>query len=112
VKRGQIWWAELPEPTASEPGFKRPVIILQSDVFTNTLLSTVIVVAITSNLCLAAAPGNVQLSTKNTGLSRESVANVSQVITMDKRFLTELIGEINPSTMHQIDNGIRLILSL
>ena len=112
MKRGQIWWSELSEPVASEPGYKRPVVIVQSDDFTKSRISTVIVVVITSNLRLADAPGNVLLPSGNTGLSRESVANVSQIITLDKQFLSQRIGQVDNPAMQQIDEGIKLVLSI
>jgi mRNA interferase MazF len=112
VKRGQIWWAELSEPVASEPGYRRPVIIVQADAFTKSRIQTVVAVAVTSNLRLADAPGNVLLPRSKTGLSRKSVANVSQVITLDKEFLNEKIGQIEEQIMRQIDEGLKLILAL
>jgi mRNA interferase MazF len=112
VKRGQIWWAELPEPGASEPGYKRPVIIVQADEFNNSHIGTVIVVAITSNLRLADAPGNLRLTKSKTGLVKDSVANVSQVLTLDKNFLTEQIGQLDKVTAQQLDEGLQLVLSL
>jgi mRNA interferase MazF len=112
VKRGQIWWAELPEPTASESGYRRPVLIVSSDDFNDSRINTVIVIALTSSIHLAEAPGNVKLSSKKTGLDRESVANVSQIITLDKQFLKEAIGQINYQTTQQIDEGVRLALAL
>ena len=112
MKRGQIWWAELSEPVASEPGYRRPVIIVQSNDFNKSLINTVVAIAITSNLRLADAPGNVKLSMEKTGLGRESVANVSQIITIDKQFLEEKIGQVDHRTMQQIDEGIKLVLSL
>jgi mRNA interferase MazF len=112
VNRGQIWWAELAEPVASEPGYKRPVIIVQADEFNKSRINTVVVIAITSNLRLAAAPGNVRLSKAKTGLSKESVANVSQIITLDKQFLVEKIGELDNSTMQELDEGVTLVLGL
>lgn len=112
VNRGDIWWAELPEPAASEPGYKRPVIILQSDEFNRSRIDTVIVVIITSNLRLAVAPGNITLPKNKSGLEKESVANVSQIITIDKRFLGEKIGKLDHMTMRQLDEGIELVLGL
>lgn len=112
MNRGEVWWAELPEPTASEPGYKRPVIILQSNEFNRSRIGTVIVIAITSNLRLAAAPGNARLSKSKTGLSKESVANVSQIITIDKRFLSEKIGRLDHATMSQLDESVALVLGL
>ena len=84
MKRGEVWWADLSEPTASEPGFRRPVLILQSDEFNRSRINTVIVAVITSNLNLAAAPGNVTLPKRSANLGRESVVNVSQIVTLDK----------------------------
>ena len=112
MKRGQIWWAEIPEPLASEPGYRRPAVIVQADDVTESRINTVIVVPLTSTLRLATAPGNVLMSRKKTGLKRDSVANVSQIISFDKRFLTEPVGQVDHLTMHQIDEGIRLLLAL
>ncbi len=92
ISRGEIWWASLPEPMGSEPGYRRPVLVAQSDNFNQSRIDTVIVVAISSNLRLANAPGNVLLPRRATGLAKDSVANVSQVVTVDKGFLTEYVG--------------------
>ena len=112
MNRGQIWWAELGESTASEPGYRRPVVIVQSDDFNRSRINTIIVIPITSNLKLAEAPGNVELLKAKTGLAKDSVANISQIITIDKRFLVKEIGQVDYSTMLQIDEGTRLVLSL
>lgn len=112
VNRGQIWWAEIPEPIASEPGYRRPVIVIQSDEFNRSRINTVIVVVITSNLRLALAPGNVRLLKAKNGLGKESVANVSQIITIDKQFLSKKIGKLDNLTLQQIDEGIQLVLGL
>lgn len=112
MKRGQIWWAELPEPTASEPGYKRPLLIVQADEFNRSRINTVIAAVITSNLRLADAPGNVRLSVKQSNLKNESVTNVSQVITLDKQFLVELAGKVDARTMREVDEGLRLALGL
>lgn len=112
VSRGQLWWAELPDPIASEPGFKRPVLVIQADNFNNSRIGTVIVLVVTSSLRLADAPGNVLLSKSKSGLPKESVANISQIITLDKEFLTQAIGKIDRLTMQQIDDGIKLVLSI
>ena len=112
MERGEVWWASLPAPTASEPGYRRPVLIVQSDDFNRSRISTVIALAITSNLQLAEAPGNVLLSMKDSGLRKRSVANVSQLITLDKSFLTKRAGKLNSLKMTEIDVGIRLVLSL
>ena len=112
MNRGQIWWAELPEPKASEPGYRRPVIIVQTDAFNKSRISTIVVVVITSNLRLADAPGNVLLSRSSTGLDRDSVANVSQILTLDKQFLSEQAGQLDALTMQQVEEGLELILGL
>jgi mRNA interferase MazF len=110
--RGEIWWANLPEPVGSEPGYNRPVLVIQDDTFTQSNISTVIVVIITSNLNLAAAPGNVLLPRTASGLSKDSVANVSQILTLDKKFLVERICSIPDRLQSEIDDGIRTILYL
>lgn len=112
MKRGEVWWAELPEPTASEPGFRRPVLILQSDQFNRSRINTVVAVAITSNMKLAAAPGNVSLSKRSAKLGRESIVNVSQIITLDKSFLRERAGRLRDSKLREVEEGVRLVLAL
>jgi len=112
IQRGEIWWANLPEPTGSEPGYRRPVLVVQSDEFNQSRIATVIAVVLTSNLKLAQAPGNVLLSSKTTHLSKDSVANISQVITVDKTFLTERVGTLPPHLFEQVENGLRLVLNL
>jgi mRNA interferase MazF len=112
VKRGQVWWAELSSPTSSEPGFTRPVLVIQGDNFNKSRINTVVVVAITSNMQLAKAPGNVSLSKTKSGLPKDSVANVSQISTIDKDSLTEAVGVLDRLTMHQLDEGIALVLGL
>ena len=109
---GAIWWAELPEPVASEPGYRRPVLIIQSNAFNRSRIHTVIAIAITTNLRLADAPGNVRLAARESGLPKDSVANVSQIITVDKTFLVEKCGQVGEGTMRAIDAGVRLVLSL
>jgi len=111
-RRGEIWWASLGVPRSSEPGYRRPVLVIQSDAFNRSRISTVLVAAITSNLRLADAPGNVRLSPRYSGLRKESVVNVSQVLTLDKRYLTERVGKAPPSVMESVDGGLRLVLSL
>jgi mRNA interferase MazF len=112
VKRGQIWWAELPEPIASEPGYRRPVVIVQADEFTASRIRTILVAALTSNLRLAEAPGNVRLRKSKTGLLKDSVINVSQILTLDKDFLSEHVGHVDSQTLQQVDEGLRLVLGL
>ncbi len=112
MKRGEVWWADLPEPTASEPGFRRPVLILQSDDFNRSRINTVAVVAITSNTKLAAAPGNVPLPKRSVKLGRESVVNVSQIVTLDKTFLNERVGKLSAPKLREVEAGLRLVLAL
>jgi mRNA interferase MazF len=112
VKRGEIWWARLPDPVGSEPGCRRPVLIVQSDEFNRSSIRTVICAAVTSNLNLAGAPGNVHLSIRASGLPKPSVVNVSQLITLDKTRLTERIKGIDTPSLLQVDEGLRLIMTL
>ncbi len=112
VYRGEIWWANLPEPIGSEPGYRRPVLIVQDDAFNSSQIRTTIAVVITSNLNLAQAPGNILLPKKITDLPRDSVANVSQLVTIDKAFLTERVGVLTRDLIEQVDDGLRLVLYL
>ncbi len=112
IKRGEIWWAELPDPIGSEPGYRRALVIIQSNEFNNSNIGTVIAAVITSNIFLAQAPGNVILPAKSSKLSKKSVVNVSQIITVDKSFLTEKAHTLASKFMEQIDDGLRLILKL
>lgn len=110
--RGEIWWANLPNPVGSEPGYRRPVLVIQDDVFTQSQINTIIVVIITSNIQLAEAPGNVFLPREVLGLSKDSVANVSQIFTIDKAFLTERIGSLPSYLQEEVDEGLRMVLYL
>jgi mRNA interferase MazF len=112
VHRGEIWWASLPEPQGSGPGFRRPVVIVQSNPFNESRIRTVIVAVITSNLRLADAPGNVLLSIGETKLPRDSVINVSQILTLDKSFLTERVCMLPAEIMERVDAGLKLALGL
>lgn len=112
MQRGEIWWVDLPEPAAAEPGYRRPVVIVQADAFNRSRIQTAVAVALTSNLRLAAAPGNVLLPAKDAGLPRDSVANVSQLVTLDCAFLSAPCGRLPPRLLARIDDGLRLILEL
>jgi mRNA interferase MazF len=112
MKRGEVWWANLPEPAGSEPGFRRPVLIVQADEFNRSRIRTIIATVITSNTSLASAPGNVSLSKRSAGLNRESVVNVSQVITLDKKFLTKRVGSISDRKLREVEDGLRLVFAL
>jgi mRNA interferase MazF len=112
MRRGEIWWASLGEPQRSVPGFRRPVLIVQSNEFNESAIHTSICAAMTSNMRLAQAPGNVRVTRRASGLPRESVVNVSQLITLDKRMLTQKVGRLPAESLRDVDAGIRLVLSL
>ena len=113
IKRGDIWWAELPEPSGSELGYRRPLVIIQSNEFNRSNISTVIAAVITSNIYLASAPGNnYYFLQKIQNYQKKSVVNVSQLITVDKSFLTDKIHTLSSKLMAQVDDGIRLVLKL
>jgi len=109
ISQGDIWWAALPEPVGSGPGFDRPVVIAQGDTFNRSQLATVVVIPLTSNTRLAAMPGNILLSASNTGLPRDSVANVTQIIAIDRSLLTEQIGRISPRYLELLWKGLDLL---
>ncbi len=112
MKKGEVWWASLDKPRGSEPGYRRPVVVVSSNEFNKSKISTVIVAVITSNLRLADAPGNFQVARKESGLSKESVVNVSQLLTLDKSFLTEKVGRLPPKKMVSLNEGLKLVLSI
>ena len=107
-----MWWADLDEPRGAEPGFRRPLLIAQSDAFNRSRLRTVLAVVLTSNTRLLDAPGNVLIPAGSSGLPRDSVANVTQVVTLDVGYLAERAGRIPPKLMAQVDAGLRLVLDL
>lgn len=112
MKRGEVWWASLPEPGGSEPGYRRPVVVVQSNPFNASRISTAIVAVVTSNLKLSTAPGNVRLSKSESGLRKSSVVNVSQVLTLDRSLLTERVRRLSERKLAQIDEGLRMVLGL
>ena len=112
MERGQVWWADLDEPAGSAPGFRRPLLIVQNDSFNRSRLRTLIGVVLTSNLRLVEAPGNVLIPARSSGLPKDSVANVSQIITVDRDFLGEPAGRIRGQLLKDIENGLRLVLGL
>lgn len=112
IKRGEIWWASLAEPRGSEPGFRRPVVIVSSNNFNESNINTVLAAVITSNLRFADAPGNSLLPKKLSKLSKDSVINVSQIITLDKAFLTEKVSSLNPQQLNDLNDGLKLVLAL
>lgn len=112
MQRGEIWWANLPEPTGATPGYRRPVLLIQADAFIQSRIATLIAVVITSNLRIATAPGNVLLRATESGLSKDAVINVSQIVTLDKQLLDERVGHVSASTLFEVEEGIRLVLAL
>ena len=112
VRRGEVWWADLGVPDGSEPGFRRPVLVVQADAFNRSNLNTVVAAAITSNLKLADAPGNVRLPRRGSGLPVDSVINVSQIVTLDRTFLHERAGRVAAGVLREVEDGLRLVLSL
>ena len=112
IERGDVWWAELDEPRGSESGFRRPLLVVQVDAFNRSRIQTVVCVVLTSNLRLADAPGNVVLAKRDTGLPKDSVANVSQIVTVDRAVLTERAGKLSGPVRERIDRGLRLVLGL
>jgi len=112
IHRGEIWWASLPEPVASEPGYRRPLLVVQADSFNRSRIQTVLGVVLTTNLALENAPGNVVLPQETTGLPRDSVANVSQVVTADRRFLTEKVSVLSAGLLAEVEEGLLLVLDL
>lgn len=112
IERGEVWWADLGEPGGSEPGYRRPVVIVQSDAFNRSRLRTIIAVVLMTNLRLVEAPGNVLIPAKASGLPKDSIANVSQLITVDRDFLLERAGRLRGQIMKDLESGLRLVLGL
>lgn len=112
MRRGEVWWASLPEPTGSGPGFRRPVLVVQSNSFNQSRISTVVVAVITSNVALAEAPGNVRLGKSEAGLPRVSVVNVSQLLTIDRSLLTLRVKALPSQAIARVDDGLRLVMGL
>lgn len=109
VGQGEVWWADLAEPVGSEPGFRRPVVVLQGEALNRSRIRTVVSVVLTSNLRWADAPGNVLLTSKATGLSKDSVANVSQIVTLDRDALIERVGKVSRAKLALIFSGIDIV---
>ncbi len=110
ISQGEIWWADLPAPTGSGPGFRRPVVVVQCDALNRSRISTVVCVPLTSNLKWSLAPGNVRLSARLTGLPKDSVANVSQIVSMDKELLTARVGKLLRPKLELLLSGIGVVL--
>jgi mRNA interferase MazF len=112
IERGQVWWAALPIPAGSGPGFDRPVLVIQADSFNRSKIQTVIVAAMTSNLQRARSPGNVLVPRKASGLPRDSVVNVSQIMSLDQSLLRRKVQRLRDAEMRKVDEGLRMVLSL
>jgi mRNA interferase MazF len=110
ISQGDICWSDLPDPVGSGPGFRRPVLVVQGDAFNRSRMATVVCVPLTSNLKWAEAPGNVELPAKGTGLSKDSVANVSQVVTLDRDMLSERVGRVSKRQLELVFAGLDLVL--
>lgn len=110
VSQGDVWWVDLPEPTGSGPGLRRPVVVVQGDAFNRSAIGTVVCVPLTSNLRWSGAPGNVLLKTRGTGLPKDSVANVSLVLALDRSLLSERVGRLSPRKIELILSGIDVVL--
>ena len=110
VSQGEVWWADLGEPRGSKPGFRRPVLVVQGDALNRSRIATAVCVALTSNVKWASAPGNVLLSESATGLPKESVANVSQIVTLDKSELTVRVGKLPKAKLDLVLSGVDVVL--
>jgi mRNA interferase MazF len=110
IAQGEIWWADLGDPIGSAPGYRRPVLVVQCDAFNRSRIGTIVCVALTSNLKWAAAPGNVRLTARETGLERNSVANVSLIVTLDREQLIERVGKVAERKMALVFAGIDAVL--
>lgn len=111
-QRGDIYWADLHEPAGSGPGYRRPVLVVSADSFNQSGINTVVVVAVSSNVDLAEAPGNVEIPARAAGLRRDSVVNVSQVLTVDKARLAARVGAVDLPELRRVEAGLRLVLDL
>ena len=112
IARGVVYWADLGSPVGSRPAKRRPVLVIQADSYNESRLATVLVVVLTSNTALAAMPGNVFLPAAATGLPRDSVANVTAVVTLNKSDLDGQVGHVPDSLLHEVDRGLRRVLDL
>jgi mRNA interferase MazF len=110
ISQGDVWWADLGTPAGSAPGFQRPVVVVQGEAFNRSRIATVVCVPLTSNLRWAEAPGNVLLSARSTRLPKDSVANVSQLLTLDRSALQEHIAKLSPRRLEAILSGVDVVL--
>jgi mRNA interferase MazF len=110
IAQGDVCWADLAEPVGSGPGFRRPVLVVQGDAFNRSRVATVVCVPLTSNLKWGEAPGNVQLPARSTGLAKDSVANVSQIVTVGRDILTERVGRVSKKQLELVFAGLDLVM--
>jgi len=110
IRQGEIFWIDLGVPQGSEPGYKHSHVIVQNNIFNLSRINTVVVCAVTSNLKLSKAPGNILLNKGEGGLKKDSVINISQIITVDKADLVEKIGRLSPARIKQIIDGVKLLI--
>ena len=110
--RGELWWADFGMPFGSEPGYKCPVLVIQADSFNNSMINTIIVIPLTTNLLLTEAPGNILISQKESKLKKDSVMVISQISVMDRRRLTEKISKLDKATIEVIENNILFVLGI
>lgn len=110
IAQGDVCWADMPDPAGSGPGFRRPVVVVQGDAFNRSRIATAVCVPLTSNVKWADAPGNVPLPARSTGLSKDSVANVSQIVTLDRSILAERVGRLSRAQMALVQAGIDIVL--
>lgn len=110
IAQGDVCWADLPDPVGSGPGYRRPVVVVQGDAFNRSRVATVVCVPLTSNLKWADAPGNVELPAKSTGLEKDSVANVSQIVTLERDVLTQRVGRVSKRQLGLVFAGLDLVL--
>jgi mRNA interferase MazF len=110
INQGEVWWAALADPIGSEPGFRRPVVVVQGDAFNRSTIRTVVTIPLTNNLRWADAPGNVRLTSRSTGLPKDSVANVSQIAAIDNAMLTERVGKVSQAKLDLLMAGVDIVL--
>ncbi len=110
IKQGDVYWIDLDEPKGSEPGFRRPYVVVQNNIFNKSRINTVIVCSLTSNVKRAGMPGNVLLKKGEANLQKESVVNVTQIATVDRLELAEKIGTLSSARVHQIIAGLKLVI--
>lgn len=112
IKRGDIWWSNLPEPVGSSPGYARPVLVIQSDRFNKSAINTVVIAVISKNTRLVESEGNVLLTKEQSELSQDSVVNVSQLFTVDEMILRDHVSTLSEKKMTQVENGLKKVLGL